>query len=293
MSGSVISITNRRRITILLFTVAAGSVDAIVYLAAHVFTANMTGNAVLFGIDAGQGHALAATHSIVALLAFIIGIVAGAMIVRQYGKSTKWTFVRNAVLLEAVLLALFAGAFLLPSSSPLHQPSQSVAPALTSSIQTAVAVQQSQITNHQSPIRSESPAANHPSQTPTAIVLIIVFSGLAMGLQSAVVRGLNLPGIATTYITGTITNLFSGLVHHWGHPTETEADRQQMRDLRSNLRLQAEVFAAYALAAVACGALYSRWPAAVALLPVLAIGAVTIYMFVRHRQLEAAGQHGH
>lgn len=273
MASPASSITNRRRITILLFTVAAGSVDAIVYLAAHVFTANMTGNAVLFGIDAGQGHALAATHSIVALLAFIIGIVIGAIIVRQYGKSTKWTFVRNAVLLEAVLLALFAGAFLLPSSQ-----------------QSANTLQQSQITNHQSPIRSESPAANQPSQTPTAIVLIIVFSGLAMGLQSAVVRGLNLPGIATTYITGTITNLFAGLVHHWGHPTETDSDRQQMRDLRSNLRLQAEVFAAYALAAVACGALYVRWPATVALLPVLAISAVTIYMFIRHRQLDSAGQ---
>ncbi len=286
MATHTSSITARRRTTILLFTVAAGSVDAIVYLVAHVFTANMTGNAVLFGIDAGQGKALAATHSIIALLAFIIGIVAGAMIVRQYGKTTKWTFVRNAVLLEAILLALFAGAFLLPSSV-----SQTAAPALASSAQhSAATVQQLQITTHQSQPHTESPAVNPPAQTSTAIILIIVFSGLAMGLQSAVVRGLNLPGIATTYITGTITNLFAGLVHHWGHPTETESDRQQMRDLRSNLRLQAEVFLTYALAAVACGALYVRWPAATALLPVLAISAVTIYMFVRHRQLEAAAR---
>ena len=245
-------ITTRRRFTILLFTIAAGSVDAIVYLAAHVFTANMTGNAVLFGIAAGQGQALAATHSIIALLAFIAGIIIGAITVRQYGKSTRWTFVRRAVLLETVLLALFAAMFLLPSpGSPLQ-------PKL--------------------------------AQSPTSILLLIVFSGLAMGLQSAVVRRLNMPGIATTYITGTITNLFAGLVHHWGHPSETEADRQQMHDLRSGLRLQAEVFLTYALAAVTCGALYLRRPAATALLPVLAIATLTIYMFIRHRQLEAAGQ---
>src|SRR3989454_10880597 len=42
---------------VLMLTWAAGSVDAISYLALdHVFTANMTGNTVLLGLAIGQGH---------------------------------------------------------------------------------------------------------------------------------------------------------------------------------------------------------------------------------------------
>src|SRR5512146_2077487 len=144
-----ISVTTRRRITILFFTIAAGSVDAIVYLAAHVFTANMTGNAVLFGIAAGQRKLPAAEHSLIALLAFIIGIILGAIIVRQFGKSTRWTFVRTAVLLETVLLALFAAMFLLPQPKP-H--------GLTAS------THNSQIANHNSQTAD-------PPPSPTAIIL--------------------------------------------------------------------------------------------------------------------------
>jgi len=41
---------------ILILAWAAGSLDAIGYLGlGHVFTANMTGNAVLFGLALGQG----------------------------------------------------------------------------------------------------------------------------------------------------------------------------------------------------------------------------------------------
>jgi uncharacterized membrane protein YoaK (UPF0700 family) len=242
MSARASSLTGRRRITILLFTVAAGSIDATVYLAARVFTANMTGNAVLFGIAAGQGKALAAANSVIALVAFTAGLVMGTVLVPRHGKSAKWTFVRNAVLAEAALLVLFAAMFL--------KPAVSVAPTSQS-----------------------------------LLVLIVVFSGLAMGLQSAVVKRLNLPGIATTYITGTMTSLVSGLIHHWRHQPESEAEYEERHEAWHGMRLQAEVFVTYAAAAVACGAFYLRWPLAVALLPVVAIALVTAYMFVRHYQL--------
>jgi len=57
MTSSESAITTQRRITVLLFTWAAGSVDAIMYLAGHVFTANMTGNAVLLGVAADKAGA--------------------------------------------------------------------------------------------------------------------------------------------------------------------------------------------------------------------------------------------
>src|SRR5262249_50712685 len=111
----------------------------------------------------------------------------------------------------------------------------------------------------------------------------IIFSALAMGLQSAAVKRLHLPGIATTYITGTITSLFTGLVHHLaprarlaraGHPGIAPK-------FNPSLRLQAEVFLAYSVAALISAFLYMHWPSAVAWLPVAAIGVVAISMGLR------------
>src|SRR5258708_7147202 len=172
MASSESAIFSQRRICVLLFAWGAGSVDAIMYLAGRVFTANMTGNAVLLGIAAGQGRSTEAVRSVIALLAFAAGIVIGAVLVGEGGKPKRWTLVRRAVLVETIILAVF----------------------------TAV--------------------CRAPLESRMVITLMIAVSGLAMGLQSATVKRLNLPGIATTYITGTITNLFSGLVHHhWGPGT--------------------------------------------------------------------------
>ncbi len=44
------------------------------------------------------------------------------------------------------------------------------------------------------------------------IFLLIVLSAFAMGVQSAAVRRLGVPGIATTYITGTLTSLMVDLL---------------------------------------------------------------------------------
>lgn len=45
------------------------------------------------------------------------------------------------------------------------------------------------------------------AKTPTTTGTLIVLSALAMGLQSAAVIRLEITGIATTYLTGTLTNL--------------------------------------------------------------------------------------
>ena len=55
----------QRDAMVLVLTWAAGGVDAISYLGlGHVFTANMTGNAVLLGLAVGQGQGLAALRSL-------------------------------------------------------------------------------------------------------------------------------------------------------------------------------------------------------------------------------------
>jgi uncharacterized membrane protein YoaK (UPF0700 family) len=226
--------TPRRR-TILLFTWAAGSVDAITYIVAHVFTANMTGNAVLLGIDVGEGLARAAMHSLVALMAFVAGIILGAVLVGEEGHGIPWKGVRIAAIVETVVLALFAAVFFV--RLPLGQDA--------------------------------------------FVYLVIILSGFAMGLQSATVKRLNLPGIATTYITGTMTSLISGLVHHWGPNGDNEEDEGFTQAERS-LWLQAWVFILYVLSAIASGLVHKLWPAGVALLPFIAIVLVTVSVYAMH-----------
>src|SRR5467141_981 len=51
--------------------------------------------------------------------------------------------------------------------------------------------------------------------------LLIVLSGLAMGVQAAAVRHLGIPGVATTYLTGTLTSLMAELVAWTGLPARS------------------------------------------------------------------------
>lgn len=221
------------RAVVLLFTWAAASVDAITYLTASVFTANMTGNAVLLGVFTGEHRSIAAVRSLIALIAFSAGVVLGAKLAGRGGPQESRMSVRRAVLAEAIILAVFAAVAMLPL-----------------------------------------PLANR-----VIVLLLIISSGFAMGVQSATVRRLNLPGISTTYITGTITSLFSGLVLNWGtlwgkHPRV--AAEGGASEMERSLALQAEVFISYALSALITAALHAQWPSAVAALPLTAVALVAV-----------------
>ena len=225
-----------RRITILLFTWAAGCVDAIVYMAGHVFTANMTGNAVLLGISLGTNLSKATVRSLVALITFILGVLVGAVLVGEKVHGIPWKGVRIAAVVEMAVMAMFAAVFFIPV-----------------------------------PLTNEG-----------MVQALIVLSAFAMGLQSATVKRLNLPGIATTYITGTMTSMISGLVHHWGSEGEN-LDEPDSAGLDPSVALQAWVFILYALAAIVSAVGYTRWPVVVALLPLAASIGVTVSVYQQHR----------
>jgi uncharacterized membrane protein YoaK (UPF0700 family) len=229
------AVTPRRR-TILWFTWAAGCVDAIVYIVAHVFTANMTGNAVLLGISLGRELSMATVHSLVALVTFTAGVIMGSILVGEKVHGIPWKGVRIATLIETMVLALFAAVFFLPL----------------------------------------------PHSSEISLELLISLSGFAMGMQSATVKRLNLPGIATTYITGTMTSLISGLIHHWGSEESEGDETEDPPGLHPSIALQAWVFMLYALAAVSSAVLYKYWPSGVALLPLVAMIAVTISVYTQH-----------
>lgn len=228
-------ITTRRRATVLLFTWAAGSVDAIAYLRAHVFTANMTGNSVLLALAIGQGLGGAVGKSLVALVSFIVGVAVGALLAGTGGDKVRtFTAVRREVFVEAAVLVGFAVTCLRPTPTSFH----------------------------------------------STAILVIATSGLAMGMQSAAVKRLSIPGIATTYITGTITSLFSGLASHWfsqAQQARHEASHSSP-SMRHALGLQAQVFFSYSIAALVSTVLHSHWPYLTAFLPLTAITTIAIYM---------------
>ncbi len=131
------------------------------------------------------------------------------------------------------------------------------------------------------------------------VYALIVLSALAMGIQSAAIRHLNVPGIATTYITGTLTSFVAGLVGWLGSADLSYAAKSvggavgpasQPAQSKHTAKLQAAVFLVYGLAAVASGIIQARRPALVALAPLVAVVLVVVNGSVRHRQRQLASR---
>jgi len=95
---------------------------------------------------------------------------------------------------------------------------------------------------------------------------------VAMGIQSAAVRRLNVPGIATTYVTGTLTSMVSGLVA--GTRPADEATRSS--SWWRAVRLQMLALVVYGAGAMLGGIVQARWPILGAAWPVAAVALVVI-----------------
>jgi uncharacterized membrane protein YoaK (UPF0700 family) len=112
---------------------------------------------------------------------------------------------------------------------------------------------------------------------------LIVLLGTAMGIQAAAVRRLDVPGIATTYITGTITSLFVDLVgwsrspaHMWHGPSGNMIKWEQ------RVGLLAGVFLVYGFGAFCGGVLQAYYPALVSAAPLIAVGFVVSNAALRY-----------
>jgi uncharacterized membrane protein YoaK (UPF0700 family) len=110
-----------------------------------------------------------------------------------------------------------------------------------------------------------------PTPEDPVVYALIAMAGVAMGLQSGAVHRLHVPGVMTTYITGTLTSLISDLTGRLGRiagsaPGTAPQERR--------VGLLAAVFLVYALGALVEATLHRRWPTLMALLPVLAVWIV-------------------
>jgi uncharacterized membrane protein YoaK (UPF0700 family) len=109
----------RRDLVLVALTFAAGSVDAVALLRLDVFTAVMTGNIVLLGLALGQGAFVSALRSLVALVAYGVGVIAGARIVGAVAIDAHWSpKVTRALAVEWLLQAAFLVGWLLAATHP-------------------------------------------------------------------------------------------------------------------------------------------------------------------------------
>ncbi|MEU5725635.1 YoaK family protein [Micromonospora sp. NPDC047738] len=91
---------------------------------------------------------------------------------------------------------------------------------------------------------------------------LIALAGTAMGMQSAIAARLRLPGVTTTYITGTWTGLSMGIGELLRRDRSRSLDRQIARSL---------VVTWYPAAAFATAAAYTAWHNLAALIPAMTV----------------------
>lgn len=116
--------------------------------------------------------------------------------------------------------------------------------------------------------------ATQPGSTPGLDVLLGTVA-LAIGMQSGAMLQLRIPGIVTTYITGTWTNLTSGLVRFVTR--EKHKPRGQKIEYEDRMIMQAGVLLAYLLSAMATGLLMRYARLAVGVLPAISGLSVAAY----------------
>jgi uncharacterized membrane protein YoaK (UPF0700 family) len=110
----------------------------------------------------------------------------------------------------------------------------------------------------------------HVNHSPSLEVLLGTLA-LAIGMQSGAMVQLKIPGIVTTYITGTWTTMLSGLVRL------RRDEQQQTQETEKRMAMQAAVLTAYFLSAVLAGWLFRHLPLAVGVLPGLSVLLVAVH----------------
>jgi uncharacterized membrane protein YoaK (UPF0700 family) len=124
--------------------------------------------------------------------------------------------------------------------------------------------------------------------------LLIAAAGLAMGVQSAVAYRIGVPGIATTYVTGTLTSLGTRLVARLRRP----ASRSDQVEEAPTSWLPAKVWLAYGGGAMFAGAMEHwwsavniagdvRWPSAALLVPMVLVATAALTAVFGHRRAKS------
>lgn len=109
----------------------------------------------------------------------------------------------------------------------------------------------------------------------------ILLSAIAMGIQSAAIRHLHIPGVVTTFITGTLTSIgmsaVKGLRVGFNKTVKNTSHEFPIREnLEQRIELQIMVFLAYGITAVVTGFIEYHKSNLLPFLPLLLIVSVLI-----------------
>jgi uncharacterized membrane protein YoaK (UPF0700 family) len=103
---------------------------------------------------------------------------------------------------------------------------------------------------------------------------LVAVAAMALGLQSSAMQSLKLPGIVTTYITGTWTTLVAGL-------SRLVTGKKSDAGVKTQLMMQAAVLTAYCASAAFSGLLFRLWRPGLGVLPAAAVTMVALYGLTR------------
>lgn len=107
------------------------------------------------------------------------------------------------------------------------------------------------------------------------------FVALAIGLQSGAMLQLKIPGIVTTYITGTWTTMMNGLIRF---ATNRKPQRpEQKLQFEERLWMQAGILAMYFVSAVLTGWFFRYMPRSVGILSTASVLLVASYGAIRFK----------
>jgi uncharacterized membrane protein YoaK (UPF0700 family) len=161
-----------------LLTIGTGATDVLsLTRLGGVFASVMTGNLVLLGLSAARTSAALAGHTAVAIGGYVLGVAIGARIIALAPR-------RRAAGQRA--------------AGPPGWPAMVTAALLLELVLLAAFAAGWEL------------AGPHPGGA--SQYLLLATATVAMGIQSASVRGFGRGEYATTYLTGTLTSLIAGLV---------------------------------------------------------------------------------
>jgi uncharacterized membrane protein YoaK (UPF0700 family) len=210
-----------------LLTVGSAATDIMTFTRlGNVFASVMTSNIVFLGLAAARHSGTLAAHAAISFAGYATGVFTGSRLARH-----RWRH----------------------DHASLGPWTRGVAAALA--VEAAVLIGFTigwEVTG------------THPSGGPQ--LLLVALATVAMGLQSAVVVVLNISGVGTTYLTGTLTSLIDSLA-------SPDEERGTASRREANLR-RATALAALVIGAILAGLLISAAPAAVPAIPLVALAVV-------------------
>jgi uncharacterized membrane protein YoaK (UPF0700 family) len=220
---------------IVMLAATAGSTDAWSYFGlGHVFIANMTGNTVLLGAALSLGKAIGVLRPAVAIVCYVGGVFLGTALLETIFAPRAWTAS--------------------PEKEEVWPQKISWVLGIESALLIAGAVVWAVYGGSNAGVRHA----------------LVALAAVALGLQSAAMQSLKLPGIVTTYITGTWTTLVAGL-------SRLATGKRRVDTPNAQLKMQAAVLVSYCASAAVSGLLFRRWTPAMGVMPAGAATLVALY----------------